>query len=103
MRISNNTPLTTTSQVTDLTKSLSHNELKLLGLRPKFIRAQKLDDKLLLDIEINFRRTTYQLKWLSKIQDESNTTTTTTTNTNISYLHFGSPYSPISCQQRSRL
>ena len=37
--------------------------------------TQKLDDKLLLDIETNFCRTAYQLKWLSKIQDEFNTTT----------------------------
>ena len=43
--------------------------------------TQKLDDKLLLKIETNFCRTAYQLKWLSKIQDESNATTTTT-NTN---------------------
>ena len=43
--------------------------------------TQKLDDKSLLDIEINFYRTTYQLKLLSKIQDEFNTATTTNTNT----------------------
>ena len=80
MRLTNNTPLTITSQVTDLTKSLSNNELKLLSLGPKFIMTQKLYDKLLLDIEINFYWTAYQLKWISKIQDESNTTTTTNTN-----------------------
>ena len=34
----------TTSQVIDLTKSLSNNELKLLSLGPKFIMTQKLYD-----------------------------------------------------------
>ena len=43
--------------------------------------TQKLDDRLFLDVETNFCRTAHQLKWLSKIQEESNTTTTTT-NTN---------------------
>ena len=43
--------------------------------------TQNLDDKLLLDIETDFCRTAYQLKWLSKIQGESNITTTIT-NTN---------------------
>ena len=43
--------------------------------------TQKLDDELLLDIENNFCRTVYQLKWLSKIQDEFNITTTTNTYT----------------------
>ena len=42
--------------------------------------TQKLDDKLLLDTETNFCRIAYQLKWLSKIQDESSATTTTNTN-----------------------
>ena len=37
-----------TSQVTDLTKSLSNNELKSLSLGPKFILTQKLDVKLLI-------------------------------------------------------
>ena len=48
--------------------------------------TQKLDDKSLLDIETNFHRTAYQLKWLSKIQDESNTTTSTNTNTFSIYI-----------------
>ena len=81
MYISNNILLTSTSLVTDQTKSLSNNELKLFSLGPKVMMTQKLDDKLLLDIEANFCRTAYQLKWLSKIQDDSNTTTSTNTNT----------------------
>ena len=72
MRLSNN-PLSTT---TEQTKSLSKYEWKLLNLWRKFIMTQKLNNKLLLDIEINFSRTTYKLKWLSKIQDESNTSNT---------------------------
>ena len=83
MRISNNKPLTTTSQVTDLTKTLSNIELNLLSLWPKFIMTQKLDDKILPDIETNFCRAAYQLKWLSKILDEF----TTTTNTNTSLIY----------------
>ena len=60
----------TTSQVTDLIKYLSNYELKLLSLRPKFIMTQKLDDKLLLDIETNFCRTAYQLKQMNLIQHQ---------------------------------
>ena len=41
--------------------------------------TRKLDDKLLLDIETNFCRRAYQLKWLSKTQNEFNTTTNTNT------------------------
>ena len=41
--------------------------------------TQKLNDKLLLDIETNFCRTAYQLKWLSKTLDDFNTTTNTDT------------------------
>ena len=81
MYISDDTTSTSTPQVTDLTKSLSNDELELLSLGPKFIMSQKLNNRLLLDIETNFCRTAYQLKWLSKIQEESNTTTTTTVNT----------------------
>ena len=69
---------TTTSQVTDLTNSLTKKELDVLSLGPKFIVTQKLNDRLLLDIETNFCRTAYQLKWLSKIREEGNTNTNTT-------------------------
>ena len=41
---------------------------------------QKLDCELLLHIETNFCTTSNQLKWLSKIQDEFNTTIITNTN-----------------------
>ena len=51
--------------------------------------TKKLDDNLLLDIETNFCRTAYQLKWLTKILEENNTTTT-----NYQHLNLVSSYPP---------
>ena len=64
--------------------------------------AQQFDDKLLLDMETNFYCTAYQLKWLSKIQVEFNTTITTNTNTFPIHTLDHPIHPPLSKKKRTR-
>ena len=55
--------------VTDLSKTLNTNELKLLSKGPKFAIQNKLDDNTLLDIKASFSHLVYQIRWKKYIKE----------------------------------
>lgn len=62
----------TTNLVTDLTKSLSETELKLLAKGPNFIIKKTVNEHLMTDIKSQFFRLAYQLRWQEIIKAQQN-------------------------------
>ena len=89
-----NTILQNQPRVTDLSHSLTNEEKELLSLGPKFILTQKINDKLLLDLETNFCRTAYQLKWLTFIDNTPNPTSPTNKNSQLPTYTLDNPLHP---------
>ena len=66
------TPETRKQLVCDLTNSLNRNELKLLSLGPKFSLATAVNEKTLMDFNVEFCRMAHQLRWREILPEKDN-------------------------------
>ena len=87
--------------VTDLTHSLTGDEIKLLTKGPKFALAEPINEKTMIDFNVNFGRFAHQYRWKTALCNRNSEATSIFSQKYPWHIYLSMP--PVDAAMESRL